>query len=77
MNDLAHKWKDLRVQLLRSDQEKILDIIAVDHPRDVVSCCRCVFKKSEAIDTDQSVALMVVKVTIDTDRWKVRNENVY
>ena len=33
--------------------------------------------KSEAIDTDQSVALMVAKVTIDTDRWKVRNENVY
>ena len=32
---------------------------------------------SEAIDTDQSVALMVAKVTIDTDGWKVRNENVY
>ena len=26
---------------------------------------------SEAIDTDQSVALIVTKVTIDTDRWKV------
>ena len=25
---------------------------------------------SEAIDTDQSVALTVAKVTIDTDRWK-------
>ena len=24
---------------------------------------------SEAIDTDQSVALMVAKVTTDTDRW--------
>ena len=30
---------------------------------------------SEAIDTDQSVALMVAEGTIDTDRWKVRNEN--
>ena len=27
-------------------------------------------KMSEAIDTDQSVALMVAKVTNDTDRWK-------
>ena len=27
--------------------------------------------KSEAIDTDQSVALIVAKVTIDTDRWQV------
>ena len=34
-------------------------------------------KKSEAIDTDQSVTLMVTKVTIDTDRWQVRNRNVY
>ena len=25
---------------------------------------------SEAVDTDQSVALLVAKVTIDTDRWK-------
>ena len=33
--------------------------------------------KSEAIDTDQSVAFMVTKVAIDTDRWQVRNGNVY
>ena len=32
---------------------------------------------SEAIDTDQSVALTVAKVTIDTDQWKLRNGNVY
>ena len=31
---------------------------------------------SEAIDTDQWVALTVAKVTIDTDRWKVPNGNV-
>ena len=35
------------------------------------------FLMSEAIDTDQSVALMVAKVTIDTNRWKVRNGNIY
>ena len=32
---------------------------------------------SEAFDTDQSVVLMVGKVTIDTDRWKIRYGNVY
>ena len=30
------------------------------------------FEISEAIDTDRSVALTVAKVSIDTDRWKVR-----
>ena len=30
--------------------------------------------KSEAIDTDRSVALMVAKVTNDTDRWKSATE---
>ena len=32
---------------------------------------------SEAIETDQLVELMVAKVTIDTDWWKVHNESVY
>ena len=32
---------------------------------------------SEGIDTDQSVALIVAKVTTDNDRWQVCNENVY
>ena len=45
VNDVGDKWKDLGVQLLRSDQEKMLDIIAADHPHDVVSCCKYVFKK--------------------------------
>lgn len=43
--NVAGKWRDLGVQLLRPDQERMLDIIAADHPRDVVSCCKCVFKK--------------------------------
>ena len=32
---------------------------------------------SEASDTNQLVALIVAKVTIDTDRWQVCNGNVY
>ena len=34
-------------------------------------------RMSEAIDTDQSVALIVTKVTIDTDRWQVSNGKIY
>ena len=49
---MADKWKDVGVQLLRSDQEKMLDIIVADHPHDVVSCCKCVFKKWLETTTD-------------------------
>ena len=46
VNNVADKWRALGVQLLvRPDQQKMLDIIAADHPHDVVSCCKCVFKK--------------------------------
>ena len=37
---VADRWKDLGVQLLRSDQEKMLDIIEANHPHDVVTCCK-------------------------------------
>ena len=42
--NVADKWRDLGVQLLRPGQEKILDIIAANHPHDVVSCCKHVLK---------------------------------
>ena len=45
VNNVANKWRDLGVQLLRPDQENMLDIITADHPHDVVSCCKCVLKK--------------------------------
>ena len=46
VNNVADKWRALGVQLLvRPDQQKMLDIIAADHPHDVVSCCSCVLKK--------------------------------
>ena len=41
---MAEKWRDLGVQLLRPDQEKMLGIIATNHSRDVVSCCKCVLE---------------------------------
>ena len=36
-----------------------------------------IFVLSEAIVTDQLMALIVAKVIIDTDQWKVHNGNVY
>ena len=38
-------WKELGVQLLRSDQTNQLGIIATNHPQDVVGCCKCVLEK--------------------------------
>ena len=52
VNNVADKWRDLGVQLLRPDQEKLLDIIAANHPHDVVSCCKCVLKKWLDTTTD-------------------------
>ena len=45
VNNVADKWRDLGVQLLRPDQQNQLNIIAADHPHDVVGCCKCVLKK--------------------------------
>ena len=42
---VADRWKDLGVQLLRSDQERMLDIIEADNPHNAVSCCKRVFEK--------------------------------
>ena len=45
MDNVAKKWKELGVQLLRSNQTNQLDIIAANHPQDVVRCCKCVLEK--------------------------------
>ena len=45
VNNTAHKWREFGAQLLRPDQENMLDIIAANYPHDVVSCCICVLKK--------------------------------
>ena len=45
VREISYKWKDLGVQLLRPDQLKELRLIELDHPRDTVECCKCIFKK--------------------------------
>ena len=45
VNKVAHKWRDLGMELLRSDLENELNIIAENHPRDAATCCKCVLEK--------------------------------
>ena len=45
VRNVAAKWRELGVQLLQSDQTHELDIIAANHPQDVVRCCQCVLEK--------------------------------
>ena len=49
---VAPKWKDIGVQLLRSDQLWTLRIIELDHPHDAVECCKCVLNKWLDTTTD-------------------------
>ena len=50
--NVADKWRDLGVQLLRPDKANSLNIIAANHPNDVESCCKCVFEKWLNTTTD-------------------------
>ena len=43
--NVANKWKELGMQLLRSDQTNELEIIETNYPQDVVRSCNCVLKK--------------------------------
>ena len=45
VNRVAPKWKDLGIQLLRPDQEKMIDTIEANCPHDVLNCCKRLLKK--------------------------------
>ena len=44
---VADKWRDIGVQLLDPTliSDRVLDVIAEDHPHSVEKCCKCVFEK--------------------------------
>ena len=56
---VADKWRDLGVQLLRSDQERLLHIIEVDHPRDSTGCCKCLFEKWLETNADDTWNVLI------------------
>ena len=49
---VAYRWRDLGVQLLLPDHQRVLRVIAADHPSDTVSCCKCVLEKWLDTTTD-------------------------
>jgi len=44
---VADKWRDLGVHLLEPSQirQRVLEVIAADHPHSVEDCCKSVFEK--------------------------------
>ena len=44
---IADKWEDIGVQLLDSDllEQRVLEVIAADHPHSVEDCCKRMFDK--------------------------------
>ena len=44
VSQVAHKWKDLGVQLLRCNQQNELNIEEADHPGNSRECCKRVFE---------------------------------
>ena len=45
VGNVAKYWKELGVQLLRSDKTNELEIIETNYPHDVVRCCKCLLEK--------------------------------
>ena len=44
VSQVAHKWKDLGVQLLRRDQQNELNIVEADYQCNSRKCCNYVFE---------------------------------
>ena len=44
---VAHKWRDLGVKLLHPTliEQRVLEVIAADHPHRVEDCCKSMFEK--------------------------------
>ena len=44
---IADKWRDVGVQLLDSNllDQRVLEVIAADHPHSVEECCKSMFEK--------------------------------
>ena len=44
---VAHKWRDLGVKLLHPTliEQRVLEVIAADHPHSVENCCKSMFEK--------------------------------
>ena len=50
--EVADKWRDLGVQLLLPSHQRILKVLAKDHPHDAATCCKRVLEKWLDTTTD-------------------------
>ena len=76
---VASKWKDLGVQLLRTDQQEALRIIELDYPRDTVECCKCVLNKWLDTTTDATWSQLISALrspTVQLDYLATQIENM-
>ena len=81
VNKIAHKWRNLGVQLLRPDQENVLNIIEAVHPHDDVSCCKRLLEKwletttdatwNELIRALMSPSVQLISFAIDLERMMI------
>ena len=69
ISGVAIRWYELGMQLLDDAATGVLDVIKVDHPNDVTTCCREMFKRWLEMQHDASWSQLVValnKVGLNT-----------
>ena len=79
VQNVAHKWKDIGVQLLRPDQQEAVRIIELDHPRDTVECCKRVFEKWLDTTPDATWNRLISALrspTVQLDYWAAQIGNM-
>ena len=82
---VADRWKDIGVQLLDSTllDQRVLEVIAADHPHSVEGCCKNMFEKwlstqeraswNQVIEAVESVGLCYLGNQLEK---KLKGENV-
>jgi len=64
---VADKWRDLGVQLLDPTliEQRVLEVIAADHPHSVENCCKKMFEKwlTTRINPSWSQLIEALKIT--------------
>ena len=59
VSKVAHKWKDLGIQLLDDNQQNHLKIIEQNYPADVEECCKQMLSKWRELKRDASWSLLI------------------
>ena len=60
---VASKWKDITVQLLKTDQQQVINIINSDHPQNARECCKRIFEIWLDTTTDATWNQLITALT--------------